>query len=724
MKLRGLSGMIFAALLGLMMSLLPGGEATGREAGQVFRGGAAIVDISPTKLPAIVNGGFLEARAEMVRDPLKVRALVLDDGSSRIAIVVVDSCMLPRDLIDRAKEIAKDRTGIPIDRMLISATHTHTAPAAMGALGSRADLDYIATLPEQIADSVAQAVARLAPARIGWAVVDDPDHTHCRRWIRRPDRLLADPFGDLTVRANMHPGYENPDVIGPSGPVDPTLSILALRTPEGKPVAVLANYSMHYFGTSPVSADYYGAFADRLARLIAPGPEGGDCVVMMSQGTSGDQHWMDYGKPKDPITIEAYAEAVADRAAEALRKVEYQPWASLAMAEARITLKRRVPDEKRLAWARSMVARMGDQIPRNVPEVYAQEAIALHDEPERELKLQAIRIGELGIATIPDEVYALTGLKIKARSPLSPTVVFSLANGSEGYIPPPAQHALGGYTTWPARTAALEVQAEPKIVEAVLGLLEKVSGRLRGAPTEPGGDYVDSVLASKPTAFWRLGEMEGPSAADATGQGHRASFEGPLAFYLEGPPGSGFTGPKGINRAIHLAGGHLDITMQEQGRASSLEFWFWNGMPNDAREVTGVLVSRPDDTDPGSAVERLVIGGTGASAGRLLYLRGKESGPILSGKTELTPKGWHHIVLSRDGENLSIYLDGQPEATTGSAPRPGGSRLRLKIGGGSGTEPGLEGKIDEVAVYDRSLSPEEIADHHRKASGTSGVTRP
>ena len=93
-----------------------------------------------------------------------------------------------------------------------------------------------------------------------------------------------------------------------------------------------------------------------------------------------------------------------------------------------------------------------------------------------------MRIGIIGaenshtaaIATTPNETYALTGLKIKAHSPLEQTMVFDLANGGDGYIPPPEQHRLGGYNTWPARSAGLEVQAEPKIAEAAIQLLERV----------------------------------------------------------------------------------------------------------------------------------------------------------------------------------------------------------------------------------------------------------
>ena len=78
--------------------------------------------------------------------------------------------------------------------------------------------NYVALLPGRIAESIERANQNLEPARIGWSVIDDPEHTFCRRWIRRPDKMLEDPFGQRTVRANMHPGYQNPDVIGPAGP--------------------------------------------------------------------------------------------------------------------------------------------------------------------------------------------------------------------------------------------------------------------------------------------------------------------------------------------------------------------------------------------------------------------------------------------------------------------------------------------------------------------------
>jgi hypothetical protein len=450
-----------------------------------LRAGAAVVDIAPVKLPVIVNGGFLEAWRDRVDDLLAVRCLVLADQQTTIAIAVVDSCMIPRDVCDRIKQLAANQTGIPTDRMLVAATHTHSAPSVMDfCLGSRRDDAYTEFLVPRIAQCIVEAHAHLQPAEAGWAVTDAPDHTHCRRWIRRPDRVGIDPFGQATVRAMMHPGYQNPDYLGPAGPVDRQLSLLSLRALDGTPICLLANYSMHYVGgSSGVSADYWGPFAQEMhERIVGTSAASADrpaFVAMMSQGTSGDLHWMDYSRPAQSTTPAKYAAELAEIAHEAYRTIAYRQDIELAMAQTTLRLARRLPDDARLAWARQLNDQRGDQRPRNQAEVYAEQAVWIHEHPDEELVLQAIRVGDLGITAIPNEVFGITGLKLKAQSPLQPTFNMELANGAAGYIPPPEQHALGGYTTWPARTAGLEVEAEPKIVDCVLGLLERVSGAAR-----------------------------------------------------------------------------------------------------------------------------------------------------------------------------------------------------------------------------------------------------
>lgn len=681
-------------------------------AAPVFRAGAAAVDVTPLKFPVIVNGMFQERQANSAHDRLMSRALVLDDGQTRLAIVVVDNLMIPRELLDQAKHMAQQATGIPTDRMLISATHNHSAPSAMGCLGSRTDPDYEQFLPGQIAKSIVQAAERLTPARIGWTVVQDHKHNHCRRWIFRPDRMQTDPFGQRNVRAHMHPGHQSPNHIGPSGPADQDLSLLAVQTRTGQPLAVLANYAMHYYGSPLISGDFCGRFGETFATLIGADQLDPPLVGIMSQGTSGDSMWPDYSQPAERVGVEAYTEAVARVAKDAYSKIEYRDHVSLAMAETTLKLRRRVPDEERLQAARQTVAGLGDRQPTAMPEIYAREQIYLHERPEVELKLQAVRIGDLGITAIPNEVYGITGLKLKGRSPLEPTFNIELANGAEGYIPTPEQHFLGGYTTWPARTAGLEVQAEPKIVATLLELLEKVAGKPRRTLVDSPSDYARAVREAKPAAYWRLGEIDGEQATDATGQRH-ARYEGGVAFYLPGAEAPGLTaGPRG-NRAAHFAGGRVQAKIPQLGDAYTLSAWFWNGLPHDARAVTGYFFSRGPANDKQAPGDHLGLGGTYQAEwqGKLIFFNGDARDEVLVGRTTIPPKTWNHVTLTRDGEQVAVYLNGAPEAEISgkiaiSYPDNCGD---LWLGGRSDGLYNLEGKLDEVAFFDRVLPAGDIA---------------
>ena len=259
--------------------------------------------------------------------------------------MVVDNLMMTQELLDEVKQQASQATGIPTERMLISATHTHSAPSVMGALGSRADAAYTQFLPGQIVKSIVLAADKLEPARVGWASVQDYAHNHCRRWVYRPDRMPNDPFGNRTVRAMMHPGYQSPNHVGPAGPADQGLTLLSVQSPDGRPIAVLGNYAMHYKGSPAVSSDFCGRFGDALASLIGAESSSPAFVGMMSQGTSGDSMWMDYAKPANDPGLEGYTLAVAKVAHEAYQQIVYQSWVPLAMAESRLTLARRAPDE-------------------------------------------------------------------------------------------------------------------------------------------------------------------------------------------------------------------------------------------------------------------------------------------------------------------------------------------------------------------------------------------
>src|SRR5215212_3681195 len=149
--------------------------------------GASAVDITPSEFPVIVNGMFEERVATKALDPIFAKCIVLDDGQIRIAMVVVDSCMLPRDLIDEAKGIASKSTGIPTERMMISSTHTHSAPSSMGCLGSDADEKYRKFVVPLLARAIEEANGKLRPAKVGWGVGKAAEYTACRSWIVAPN---------------------------------------------------------------------------------------------------------------------------------------------------------------------------------------------------------------------------------------------------------------------------------------------------------------------------------------------------------------------------------------------------------------------------------------------------------------------------------------------------------------------------------------------------------
>jgi len=679
---------------------------------KIFRAGAFAMDVTPTNFPVIVNGGFLSQTSDKARDRLHARWLVLDDGKTRVALGVLDTCLIPREFADAVKVDAEEVTGISAKRIMLSATHTHSAPSLMRCLGTDPDPNYPAFARPLIVEGLKRAVDNLAPARVGWAVAQAPEHTHTRVWIRRPDKMLTDPFGEVTVRANMHPGYQNLDVIGPSGPSDPELTLLAVKSPDGRPIAVLANYSMHYFGAPAVSADYYGLFAEKIGPLIGALNSKPAFVGIMSQGTSGDQHWMDYSQPKRDIRMGSYADDLARIAAEAYKTIVFQDWQPLTMREKSLRIATRQADAKRLAWARDLVQKLKGRAPRSQPEVYAREQLWLKANPSRDVKLQALRVGEFGIAIWPCEVFALSGLKIKAQSPLQPTMNIELANGEEGYIPPPQLHPLGGYNTWSCRTAGLEINAEPKIVGVLLSLLEAVSGQPRRKVAINHGKYAQTVLAAKPVAYWRLEEWGGATALDATGARQHATYEPGLARWLVGPSSPAFSGTSAINHCPHFAGRRLRATLKSLGTNYSISLWFWNGLPPDAREKTGILFARGG--------EQLGLTGTAAKPGRLFFQISGQ--PPLIGKTDLRLKGWHCVVLARAGRTVAVYLDDSTTPEISGEARDAHGR-ELFFGGSADNLFGLEGKLDEVAVFDRALTGADAAQFHRAAGLTTHLAK-
>mgnify|MGYP000982496156 CR=1 FL=1 len=447
---------------------------------QVFKAGAATSNITPPLGMEIVGNFAPRPIAEHVHDELHARCLVLDDGKTRLVFVVADTISLAREVWDEAKAKIEASTGIPRSNMMFSGTHTHSSVSAL--TNENPALNYRQILVSRVVDGVRRAVNQLEPAKIAWGTGNLPQHVFNRRWRLKEGMTNPNPFGGLD-RAVMNPsGTVRLKLSEPAGPTNPEVFCLSVQSLDGRQIALMANYWLHYVGGVPrehLSADYFGEFCRIIEMKLAAGPEHPPVVGLLANGPCGDVNNNDYSGRTPPVKREPYEKikmVASDLAAEVLRvrkTLRHLDWVPLKAAEAELELAVRRPTAEMIEWAKAVLAKPKDaaQVHR-LEQPYAERTLAARDAKPDYVSciMQAFRIGELGVAAIPFEVFTETGLEIKAKSPFADTFTIELANGSNGYLPTPPQLDLGGYETW-LGTNRVERDASVKITAKILDLL-------------------------------------------------------------------------------------------------------------------------------------------------------------------------------------------------------------------------------------------------------------
>jgi hypothetical protein len=453
-----------------LLTLATGLDSFGKKQ-LVFKAGAASVDITPGPDVTLRGPTAGALKSEGVLDRLNARAIVMDDGKTKIGIAVCDVCMISRKICDKAKEIIHDKTGIPTDKILISATHSHSVVRAMDLGHGEVHERYMESLSVWIAEAIEKAHKNMAPARIGWYMTEKPEHCMNRLWFMKPGTIRPNPFGETTDQVLMGGFRNKKDALRPSGPVDPALSFLSLQYTDGRPLALLANYSIHYGQSgNKISADYFGHYARGIEERLGRNDGRPPMLGIMSNGTSGD-----INSGGEPVKLAA---SIIDETMKIYDKIEHHDWVPIKMEEGELDIAMRKPDAERIKWAKEVLSPNWEKPADAHPwtEIYARNNLKLAEWPStRRFKFQALRIGELGIAAVPTETYAKTGLAIKKESKLKPTFIIGLANGYGGYLPTPDDFKIGGYSTWQTTSSFMEVQAEPKIKNEVNNLLKKVA---------------------------------------------------------------------------------------------------------------------------------------------------------------------------------------------------------------------------------------------------------
>ncbi len=429
-----------------------------------LRAGAARACITP-HLGCHICGYFNDRIAEDIADDLFAKAVVLENGDTSIAIVVLDLIMASRADCEQAKRRAERLTDIPAENIFISCTHTHFGPATTTIFNAPREEAYMDWAMDRAGDAVKLAQNRLRDARVGHGSGSCPEETHNRR------RHMT----DGTVR--MNPGYQNPDAVKPAGPTDPEVGLIALVDDESRPIAALANYSLHYVGGPfplSISADYFGAFDRALQRMA-----GDEFVAVMMNGCCGDINNCDFTAPGPEYPhpfyqVERVADMVASRAYGAWQRIrDWDPSPTLAAAANPMTFRRREATPEDLVAARAV--REGKQDPTDREWMYAGEVIEVSREPvERETVIGGLRIGSAGIVGMPGEVFVEMGLAVKRRSPFERTFVVELANDYCGYIPTDKALAEGSYETRLARTAKAASGTEGVLVDTCVDTLQQL----------------------------------------------------------------------------------------------------------------------------------------------------------------------------------------------------------------------------------------------------------
>ena len=443
-----------------------------------FRAGAATSNITP-EIGLDVIGGFSPIPSTNIHDELHARCLVLDDGKTKLALVVCDLLGLSRSLSVEARKQIQTATGIPSENVMISGTHTHSAASALGERGYNADQelnDYQKFVARRISDGVRRAVHQLRPAQIGFGAVAVPEHLFNRRWfMKEGSPALVSPFGKVD-KVKMNPPGGSPDLIEPAGPIDPTVSFIAVREPGGRMISIYSAYSLHYVGGvagADISADYFAICCETLKKLQPQGDQDPPFVALLANGTSGDCNNINFRTPrpgKPPYEQMRYvAEDVAQKVHDALKTVAWQEQTTLASRYRELDVTWRTVEPALLDWTLETQTKPENIAkPNDIAVIYAGRVQRLAKaSPLTKLPVQVLRIGDICIGTTPCETFAETGLEFKERSPIAHSFMVELAHGYYGYLPTPRHFELGGYETWPG-TNYLEPQASEKIMGALL----------------------------------------------------------------------------------------------------------------------------------------------------------------------------------------------------------------------------------------------------------------
>ena len=427
-----------SAVVGLASALAAPvrGETTDRSL--PFRAGTGVEEITPPLGVGILMSSGRQAWEpfEGVRLPLHAKAVVIEKGDRRIALVSLDLIGLAGEAVGgmagfRAQVAEASGGAVRPDDLVLASTHTHSGPEsiALSELYHTEDFrKWSSQLAERIGSAVRKASASMRPARLMAGSRSAPELAVNRR--------IKTTRGIASVRRELPPDV----VIGPEGPIDEEVRVAAFADGSNRPIAILVNFTAHpvlEMCIKQVSPDYPGEMSLELQRRH-PG-----ATVLFFQGACGN-----INPPTGPRSADAageYGHKLAELVDEALGDLHAVGGDKLA-----------------LSWK---TLRLPARTVTGEPQA----------EP-LETRIGAARIGDAAFVFLPGEPFVEIGLAIREASPCGFTAVVGYADDYIGYIPTDRAFANGGYEIGPGRWSRLASGSEPIVRQAAIELLGSLAG--------------------------------------------------------------------------------------------------------------------------------------------------------------------------------------------------------------------------------------------------------
>ena len=449
-----------------------------------LRAGAAMIDITPAMGMQLAGDIGRHRPMEEIREPLYARALVLEAGGRRCAVVSLDIIAITKEHNTRLRQLIEQRTGLPAPAVMLHCVQNHAAPGIGHEIidesvelpaelwYARGGEDrYIPVVFEAVATALERAIAALQPVTMHAGRATDGRVAFNRRFIMR----------DGTARC--HPPQCSPDIVQCEGPTDPEVAVVTFENADGQPIAALLHHTCHPVHGYPqrwCSSGWPGAWAHGMQEIL-----GDACVPLVLNGFCGNIHHTNH---LDPEFVDDYREMgrkLTATGARILKHMTALPVTTLALLDRQLPIPYRTLDPAQFAQDDRYLAAHPEPVwlDRDAEAlewewVYAHSRLGLRQRvaaaPAYALEIQAFRLGEVAILGAEGEPFVEAQLDVKLHSPAAYTLMAHMTNGCAGYIP--TQQALqhGGYETRPGTWSQLCPDALDMLAREARDMLESL----------------------------------------------------------------------------------------------------------------------------------------------------------------------------------------------------------------------------------------------------------